>query len=706
MSTTQLESKGKKDFFKQVIDQVSSIDDEINHALRSIKDINSRTHMLSTTAKIEANRTGEIGRNFLVVSNSIDELSQQTDEAILKMKQETIQHIENVSDVIERKSISIKGNRLANLALTNIRLVDRSLFERSADIRWWATDDILVNSLTNQTEEGFKEVEKRLAVILKSYTVYYDLILCDTKGKCHATGSKKFGLEGRHFYDKTWFQKAMATKDGNEYGFQTVHHSQRINDDYTVVFSCKIHEQGNPENKIIGVLAAVFKWREFAQRIVNETAISDEEKAKTRVLICEDYGNILVDTNEKLLEIINFKGRDTLFEKKKGFVVAENNGHVQLISHALSPGFEGYKSSQWHSLVIQELDSTAKISDLSDTDESLDSVTQLVTGLAEETHKATHEISKINDETHVLSLNAAIEASRVGDVGRGFGVISGFMGELSRRTAEITKEMSQKTQDKISLLYSFLEHNSKQIQGEKLANLSLTNLDLIDRALYERTADVRWWATDNSIVKALVLKTDESKRFLENRLRTILRFYTVYEDLIVYDLDGNTIMNNSHSNVIESNQANTRWYQNAIKTTNGEKFSFDVIKTKNSEDISLIFSCKIHRNGDVTHEAIGVLAIIFRWDKFIKTIFEETPLNKNEIEKNSMIITDNKGQLLARVDKHKDKITSDAILPLLCNEKNFQTLSLDSKELLFGHAASTGYEGFSTGWHSFIVQNL
>ena len=153
--------------------------------------------------------------------------------------------------------------------------------------------------------------------------------------------------------------------------------------------------------------------------------------------ICDDYGNILVDTNEKL-EIINFKGRDTLFEREKGFLVAENNGHAQLISHALSPGFEGYKSPQWHSLIIQELDSTAKISDLNDTDESLDSVTQLVTGLAEETHKATQEISKINDETHVLSLNAAIEASRVGDAGKGFGVISGFMGELSRKTAEIT----------------------------------------------------------------------------------------------------------------------------------------------------------------------------------------------------------------------------------------------------------------------------
>ena len=49
----------------------TDIGNEINRALKSTKEINSRAHMLSTTAKIEANRTGDIGRNFLIVSNSI-----------------------------------------------------------------------------------------------------------------------------------------------------------------------------------------------------------------------------------------------------------------------------------------------------------------------------------------------------------------------------------------------------------------------------------------------------------------------------------------------------------------------------------------------------------------------------------------------------------------------------------------------------------
>ena len=38
---------------------------------------------------------------------------------------------------------------------------------------------------------------------------------------------------------------------------------------------------------------------------------------------------------------------------------------------------------------------------------------------------------------------------------------------------------------------------------------------------------------------------------------------------------------------------------------------------------------------------------------------------------------------------------------LLKEVKNFEILSKQEKELLSGHAQSTGYEGFSTGWHAF-----
>ena len=145
----------KKDFFHEVVEQTNSIGGEIQMALKSITQANNRARMLSTTAKIESNRLGDVGRDFLIVSHSIDELSTKTDKVIEQMKLETVEGIENLASAIGDKATSINGNRLANLALSNIRLVDRNLFERAADIRWWATDDILVQSLSKN--DSFSE---------------------------------------------------------------------------------------------------------------------------------------------------------------------------------------------------------------------------------------------------------------------------------------------------------------------------------------------------------------------------------------------------------------------------------------------------------------------------------------------------------------------------------------------------------------------
>ena len=486
-------------------------------------------------------------------------------------------------------------------------------------------------------------------------------------------------------------------------------HSPKINDDYTIVFSCKIHEDGDPRRQVIGVLAAVFKWREFAQRIVNDTALTEDEKTKTRVLLCDDFGNVLADSNEKILqEQINFKGKKELFEKEKGFTVEKKSDRIQLISHALSPGFEGYKSSQWHSLIIQDLGTQSCIDDNAskNNDESLDSVMALITNLSDETQKATSEINQINDQTQVLSLNAAIEAASVGDEGRGFGVISGFMGDLSRKTAEITNSMFSKTREKIKNLNDFLSINSRQIKGDRLANLSLTNIDLIDRALYERTADVRWWATDSSLESALSSNTENEIMFLSGRLRTILQYYTVYTDLIVYDNQGNAITNGSDFNVLGAKVSDSEWFQNVRRTANGQEYSFDVIETNENEkeNIKLVFSCKVHKNGDIQQDAIGVLAIVFKWEQFVETIFNETPLNMSEKNHSSLFVTDKKGNILAQTNKTNGKITAKDLIPFFKETKNFEDISKDESTWLCGHAASIGYEGFSTKWHAFVIQ--
>ena len=193
-----------------VIGLVQDLSKTMNTATEEIYEINARTKLLALNARIEAARAGTYGAAFGVVAAEMQRLAGSTAEAASQMATRTQSTIEKLIDTI---GTSVRGKRLADMALVNIDLIDRNLYERSCDVRWWATDSSAVDTLTLATSDSAEYACKRLGTILNSYTVYWDILLCDATGKVIANGRpKQYRSIGRDVSRSHWFMSAMTTR--------------------------------------------------------------------------------------------------------------------------------------------------------------------------------------------------------------------------------------------------------------------------------------------------------------------------------------------------------------------------------------------------------------------------------------------------------------------------------------------------------------
>jgi hypothetical protein len=324
-------------------------------AINQIDRINGETQVLSINALIEASRAGEVGKTFSVVAEEMSKLSKKIEDTTENLRRESIGTMAEMGEIIRKQITNIRGIRLSDLALTNIDLVDRSLYERSCDVRWWAKDNSLVDALVEKSKNATDLASHRLGVILDSYTVYFDLVLCDSAGNVIANGRpSQFASIGKNQSETAWFRSGLEANSKGTFGFQTVHRCPLVNNQLAVMFSCAVQDTSE-EGTVLGTLGVIFNWEALAQKIIENTPLSDEEKSNTRIYVVDPEGLILADSCKKVLEgRIQFSGVESLFAEKKGFTITNYENSEYCIAHAYSPGYETY-SSGWHSLIMQKL---------------------------------------------------------------------------------------------------------------------------------------------------------------------------------------------------------------------------------------------------------------------------------------------------------------------------------------------------------------
>ncbi|MGC4410387.1 methyl-accepting chemotaxis protein [Allorhizobium sp. NPDC080224] len=318
------------------------------HIVRQIR-------LLAINALIEAARAGEAGKGFAVVANEVQRLAQGAGETAERFQENVLGRIRQSRTMADDLVDQMEGVRLIDLAQTLVQFIVRNLFERTADVRWWATDSALWEALEQPSPERAQHASARLGVINRFYTVYLDLVLTDAAGKVIASANPRYhrSLKDRNLSSEAWFQAARTCQSGDDYIVDTVKRSLVHDNRDVLVYATGIREGGRSDGALLGTLGVYFDWKAQGQAIVEKEAnLPPQVAEKTEVLLLD--GSNMVIASSRPERIYTHFALSNPAQLAKGSYYDQSGA---IVAFAKTLGYEDYDGLGWSGVIIQTMDS-------------------------------------------------------------------------------------------------------------------------------------------------------------------------------------------------------------------------------------------------------------------------------------------------------------------------------------------------------------
>ncbi|MFD2713327.1 methyl-accepting chemotaxis protein [Tistrella mobilis] len=325
---------------------MQGLSDDVRRFSSGNQEIAARTRLLALNAAIEAARAGNAGRGFSVVAGEVKSLAEQADGAAKRFQEEIIGRIAECEAVTQR----LVGQRGQELAHGLVQLIVRNLYERTCDVRWWATDTAFWEALEQPSREALEHAAMRLSVIHRYYTVYTNLVLTDASGRVVAMADDRFQrMRGADLSREAWVRDALATRSGDEYIVDDVRADAMHDNRSVLVYATAVREGGRTDGRIIGTLGIYFDWeRQGRSIVVDEPSLSADEWTRSRVLLLDRARRVIAASDGQGLYQTFHLSTDGA---KQGTYMTGDT----VIGFSETIGYQEYDGLGWMGVVVQRM---------------------------------------------------------------------------------------------------------------------------------------------------------------------------------------------------------------------------------------------------------------------------------------------------------------------------------------------------------------